>query len=84
MKVAEILGFVKSNSIRSSIRSEVTEQPELCPQELDSNGAEFDLLELELSQPTGNVAVTTFANLPISGLLDLLPTENARTRLASC
>lgn len=67
--------------MRSSIRSEVPEQPELCPQELDSNGAELDLFELEPSEPDGNCAVTTLVSLAISGLLERLPTENARTLL---
>lgn len=66
------------------MRSEATEQPELCPHELDSNGAEFDLWEFVCSEPAGNDVVTTFANLPISGFLDLLPTEKARSLLASC
>lgn len=65
------------------MRSDAPEQPELCPQELDNNGAEFDF-ELEVSEPAGNGAVITLASLPISGLLDRLPTENARTLLASC
>lgn len=65
------------------MRSDAPEQPELCPQELDNNGAEFDF-EFEASEPEGNGAVITLANLPISGLLDRLPTENARTLLASC
>lgn len=65
------------------MRSDAPEQPELCPQELDSNGAELDF-EFEVSEPAGNGAVITLANLPISGLLDRLPTENARTLLASC
>lgn len=65
------------------MRSDAPEQPELCPQELDNNGAEFDF-EFEASEPAGNGAVITFASLPISGLLDRLPTENARTLLASC
>jgi hypothetical protein len=83
-RVVGILGLVKSNSIRSSIRSDAPEQPELCPHELDSNGAELDLFEFELSEPTGSGAVMTLASLPISGLFERLPTENARTLLASC
>lgn len=69
--------------MRSSIRSDAPEQPELCPQELDNNGAEFDF-EFELSEPAGNGALIILASLPISGLLERLPTENARTLLASC
>lgn len=69
--------------MRSSIRSDTPEQPELCPQELDNNGAELDF-EFELSEPAGNGAVIILASLPISGLLERLPTENARTLLASC
>lgn len=70
--------------MRSSIRSEVPEQPELCPQELDSNGAELDLFEFEPSEPGGNGIVIILASLAISGLLERLPTENARSLLASC
>lgn len=66
------------------MRSDAPEQPELCPHELDSNGAELDLFEFELSEPTGSGAVITLASLPISGLFERLPTENARTLLASC
>lgn len=65
------------------MRSDTPEQPELCPQELDNNGAELDF-EFAVSAPAGNGAVITLASLPISGLLDRLPTENARTLLASC
>lgn len=65
------------------MRSDAPEQPELCPQELDSNGAELDF-EFELSEPPDNGAVTTLASLPISGLFERLPTENARTLLDSC
>lgn len=69
--------------MRSSIRSDAPEQPELCPQELDNNGAELDF-EFELSEPAGNGAFIILASLPISGLLERLPTENARTLLESC
>jgi len=81
--VVGILGLVKSNSMRSSMRSDAPEQPELCPQELDSSGAELDF-EFELSEPPDSGAVTILASLPISGLFERLPTENARTLLASC
>lgn len=70
------------------MRSEVPEQPELWPQELESMGAELDLFECEWpSLPPANSGIgfaVTLAKRPSSGFLERLPTEKARTRLASC